>query len=56
MIIANLIKVLFPLIPQTCDIERLKQGGEHWQWNPDIPFYVGVLPRRGGSSSSVKVR
>lgn len=24
------VRVLFPLIPQTCDIERMKQGGDHW--------------------------
>ncbi|KAH8623625.1 hypothetical protein IG631_21330 [Alternaria alternata] len=47
-------QVLFPIIPQTCDLERMKQGGEHWQWNPNIPFYLGVLPRRGASGSKVK--
>ncbi|KAJ5691843.1 hypothetical protein N7462_001266 [Penicillium macrosclerotiorum] len=46
--------VLFPIIPQVCDIERLKQGGEHWQWSPETPFYIGLLPRRGGKSSDVK--
>lgn len=46
--------VLFPLIPQTCDIERMKQGGEHWQWNSEIPFYIGVLPRRGAHGSDIK--
>ncbi|KAL1970559.1 hypothetical protein VTN77DRAFT_4203 [Rasamsonia byssochlamydoides] len=46
--------VLFPLIPQVCDIERLKQGGEHWQWDPNLPFYLGLLPRRGAKSSDVK--
>lgn len=45
---------MFPIIPQTCDIERLNQGGEHWQWDPDVPFYLGVLPRRGASGSEVK--
>lgn len=48
-------KVLFPIIPQTCDLERMKNGGEHWQWNPDIPFYLGVLPRRGAKGSDIKV-
>lgn len=47
--------VLFPMIPQTCDLERLKAGGEHWQWNPDVPFYLGVLPRRGAKGEDVKV-
>ena len=48
-------QVLFPLIPQSCDLERMKQGGEHWQWDSDIPFYIGVLPRRGAKASDVKV-
>lgn len=33
----------------------MKQGGEHWQWSPETPFYIGVLPRRGAKSSDVKV-
>lgn len=33
----------------------MKAGGEHWEWNPDIPFYLGVLPRRGAKGSDVKV-
>lgn len=32
----------------------MKQGGEHWQWDPSVPFYIGVLPRRGASGSDVK--
>lgn len=32
----------------------MKQGGEHWQWDPSVPFYLGVLPRRGASGSDVK--
>lgn len=32
----------------------MKKGGEHWQWDPNVPFYLGVLPRRGASSSDVK--
>lgn len=48
-------QVLFPIIPQLCDIERMKQGGEHWQWSPETPFYIGVLPRRGAQPSDVKV-
>lgn len=46
--------VLFPIIPQTADLERMKKGGEHWQWNADIPFYIGVLPRRNAKGSDVK--
>lgn len=32
----------------------MKQGGEHWQWSPEVPFYIGVLPRRGASGADVK--
>ncbi|KAK3380814.1 carotenoid oxygenase [Podospora didyma] len=46
--------VVFPMIPQVCDLERLKQGGEHWQWSPETPFYVGVLPRMGAKASDVR--
>ncbi|KAH8646222.1 lignostilbene dioxygenase [Xylariales sp. PMI_506] len=46
--------VIFPIIPQVCDIERLKKGGEHWQWDSNIPFYLGVLPRRGATEDDVK--
>lgn len=49
-------QVLFPMIPQICDIDRLKAGGEHWQWDPNVPFYLGVLPRRGAKGTDVKVK
>lgn len=32
----------------------MKAGGEHWQWDSNVPFYVGVLPRHGGKGSDVK--
>ncbi|KAJ5634236.1 hypothetical protein N7528_002078 [Penicillium herquei] len=46
--------ILFPIIPQRFDLERLKSGGEHWQWNSEIPFYLGVLPRHGAKGEDVK--
>ncbi|OJJ61765.1 hypothetical protein ASPSYDRAFT_75786 [Aspergillus sydowii CBS 593.65] len=46
--------VIFPIIPQVCDIERMKQGGEHWQWSPETPMYLGVMPRRGAKAGDVK--
>lgn len=33
----------------------MKQGGEHWQWSPDTPLYLGVMPRRGAKAEDVKV-
>lgn len=41
--------VIFPLIPLTVDVERMKQGGQHFQWQPDLPQLFGVLPRDGGA-------
>lgn len=46
--------VVFPLIPQVCDLERMRAGGEHWQWSPETPFYIGVLPRAGARPEDVK--
>lgn len=48
-------KVIFPIIPQLCDIERMREGGEHWQWGSDVPTYIGVLPRFVWKGSDVKV-
>ncbi|KAH8904646.1 carotenoid oxygenase [Coniochaeta sp. PMI_546] len=46
--------VVFPLIPQVCDLERMRAGGEHWQWSPETPFYIGVLPRAGAKPEDVR--
>ena len=39
--------VVFPLIPLTVDVERMKQGGQHFQWQPDLPQLFAVVPRHG---------
>lgn len=41
--------VVFPLIPLTVDVERMKAGGQHFQWQPDLPQLFGVMPRDGGA-------
>ncbi|RAH64155.1 carotenoid oxygenase family protein [Aspergillus aculeatinus CBS 121060] len=46
--------VVFPLIPQLCDLGRMQQGGEHWEWSPETPLYLGVLPRRGAQPTDVR--
>lgn len=33
----------------------MKHGGEHWQWSPETPFHIGVIPRYGAKTSDVKV-
>lgn len=39
--------VIFPIIPLTVDIERMKAGGTHFQWQPDLAQLFGILPRQG---------
>jgi len=42
--------VVFPVIPLTADVERMKRGGQHFQWQPDLRQLFGVLPRNGGAA------
>jgi len=43
--------VVFPLIPLTVDVERMKNGGPHFQWQPDLPQLFAVLPRNGNAQA-----
>ncbi len=38
---------IFPVFPTICDLETLKQGGSHWQWDSSKNTYVGIMPRDG---------
>ena len=38
---------LFPVYPTTCDLERLKAGGDHWVHELQRDSWVGVMPRYG---------
>lgn len=40
-------QAVFPIYPITTDLERLKAGGDHWQWDSSKASYIGVLPRYG---------
>lgn len=42
--------VVFPIIPLTVDVERMKRGGPHFQWQPDLPQLFAVLPRQGNAA------
>ena len=41
---------LFPIYPTTCDLARLKAGGDHWVHEMQRDSWVGVLPRHGDVS------
>ena len=38
---------LFPVYPTTCDLARLKAGGDHWVHELQRDSWVGVMPRHG---------
>jgi carotenoid cleavage dioxygenase-like enzyme len=42
--------VLFPIYPTTCDLARLRAGGDHWVHNMNRDSWVGVMPRYGSVS------
>jgi carotenoid cleavage dioxygenase-like enzyme len=41
---------LFPIYPTTSDLERLKQGGDHWIHEMERDSWLGVMPRYGDVS------
>jgi carotenoid cleavage dioxygenase-like enzyme len=45
--------VIFPLMPLTVDLQRMKNGGRHFQWQPGLDQLFGVL-RRDGDGSDVR--
>jgi carotenoid cleavage dioxygenase len=45
--------VLFPIMPTTSDIDRIKAGGSHWAWDESKETLIGVL-RRDGDGSDVR--
>ncbi len=38
---------IFPCFPITADLERLRNGGPHWVWEPDLGTHIGIMPRHG---------
>jgi carotenoid cleavage dioxygenase-like enzyme len=38
---------LFPVYPTTCDLKRLKAGGDHWVHEMQRDSWLGVMPRYG---------
>ena len=39
--------VIFPVMPLTSDMDRLKAGAPHFQWEPTLDIVFGILPRDG---------
>jgi carotenoid cleavage dioxygenase len=45
--------VVLPLTPLKCSVDRLKQGGNHWAWDPNESQWYGIIPRRGGKPEDI---
>jgi carotenoid cleavage dioxygenase-like enzyme len=45
--------VIFPLMPLTSDLDRMKNGGRHFEWQPGLDQLFGVL-RRDGDGRDVR--
>lgn len=41
--------MLFPIMPITSDLDRLKAGGPHFVYDADLPQVFGVMPRYGSA-------
>ncbi len=41
---------IWPIFPTLTDLDRLKAGGAHWAHHPDLPSYIGIMPRYGDVS------
>ncbi len=39
--------IVFPVMPLTGDLERAMKGEPPFAWEPDLPAWVGVIPRDG---------
>ncbi|EJT99709.1 carotenoid cleavage dioxygenase [Dacryopinax primogenitus] len=46
--------IIFPLTSITADIDRIKRGGNHFAWQPQLDQAYGVLPRHGAKSEDIK--
>jgi carotenoid cleavage dioxygenase len=45
--------LIFPLMPTTADEQRMRQGGPHWVFEPNLEARVGIM-RRDGSARDIR--
>lgn len=45
--------VIFPIAPLTADYDRIAAGGQHFEWQDDLPFLFGIM-RRDGDGSDIR--
>ena len=39
--------LVFPIMPLVADDKRLREGGQYYQYDPDLPSKWGIMPRDG---------
>jgi carotenoid cleavage dioxygenase-like enzyme len=39
--------IIFPVMPLTADIDRIKTGGDFYAYDPNLPCCFGIMPRAG---------
>lgn len=42
--------VIFPLMPIKVDLERMRAGGRHFEWDPEQDMLFGIMKRNGDGS------
>ncbi|MGW1419966.1 carotenoid oxygenase family protein [Bradyrhizobium manausense] len=42
--------IIFPIMPLTVDMRRVKQGGDFYAYDPDLAPVYGIMPRSGSVS------
>ena len=45
--------LVYPLMPTTTDLERLRKGGAHWMFEPDRDCAIGIM-RRDASTRDIR--
>ena len=41
--------LVFPIMPLVADDKRLREGGQYYQYDPDLPSKWGIMPRDGSA-------
>lgn len=42
--------IIFPVMPCVSNLERLRQGGPIYDWEPERGMYLGIMPRDGSAA------
>lgn len=44
--------IILPVMPHTCDIKRIKEGGKYWEYQPEQELTFGVFLRKGDGTDT----